>query len=162
MSIAGKAVLARDKGLPANDHAAEHLMIACAYVRVPVQVRYLILHRHGGVWMDTDVIFFQDMTHTLLTSYQFIMRWTNGHVMRLEAGSALTHRLLETAKRLPGNHPNFEEEIVEQICKPVGYVPAHDSYNNMDIYNTCLLRLLMKINNAGPPDAILYDLPLGT
>lgn len=31
----------------------------------------------------------------------------------------------------------------------------------MDIYNTCLFRMLNKLNNTGPPDAVLYDMPLG-
>jgi hypothetical protein len=38
---------------------------------------------------------------------------------------------------------------------------AHPMYNSTDIYNTCLFPLLLCNNNTGPPDAILYDFPLG-
>jgi hypothetical protein len=34
-------------------------------------------------------------------------------------------------------------------------------YGFTDIYNGCLLRLLLRFNNTGPPDAVLYDMPLG-
>lgn len=38
---------------------------------------------------------------------------------------------------------------------------AHPKYNGSDIYNTCLFRVLKRNNNTGPPDAVLYDFPLG-
>jgi len=34
-------------------------------------------------------------------------------------------------------------------------------YGYTDIYNGCLFRLLLRFNNTGPPDAVLYDMPLG-
>jgi hypothetical protein len=34
-------------------------------------------------------------------------------------------------------------------------------YGFTDIYNGCLFRLLLRHNNTGPPDAVLYDMPLG-
>jgi hypothetical protein len=36
-----------------------------------------------------------------------------------------------------------------------------DRYGFTDIYNGCLFRLLLRFNNTGPPDAVLYDMPLG-
>jgi hypothetical protein len=36
-----------------------------------------------------------------------------------------------------------------------------DRYGYTDIYNGCLFRLLLQFNNTGPPDAVLYDMPLG-
>lgn len=38
---------------------------------------------------------------------------------------------------------------------------AHPKYNSSDVYNTCLFRVLLRNNNSGPPDAVLYDFPLG-
>jgi hypothetical protein len=34
-------------------------------------------------------------------------------------------------------------------------------YAGTDVYNTCLFRLLMRHNNTGPQNAVLYDMPLG-
>jgi len=28
-----------------------------------------------GFWMDNDVVLYQDLTHLLSTSLQFVMRW---------------------------------------------------------------------------------------
>ncbi|WP_373533662.1 hypothetical protein [Microcoleus sp.] len=112
--------------------------------------------------MDTDVIFYQDLTHLLQTSYQFTMRWQNIHVLRLEANSSLTRRMMQVATTMPQNHPDFEKEIIDKLCKKNGYYQlVAGSYKFMDIYNACLFRLLLKFNNTGPPDAVLYDLPLG-
>lgn len=36
-----------------------------------------------------------------------------------------------------------------------------DRYGFTDIFNGCLFRLLLRFNNTGPPDAVLYDMPLG-
>eukprot|EP00877_Chromochloris_zofingiensis_P011225 jgi/Chrzof1/6356/Cz18g05150.t1 len=38
---------------------------------------------------------------------------------------------------------------------------VHPAYHGTDIYNGCLLRLVKRINNTGPTDAVLYDWPLG-
>eukprot|EP00882_Tetradesmus_deserticola_P022931 GHRQ01024937.1.p1 GENE.GHRQ01024937.1~~GHRQ01024937.1.p1 ORF type:complete len:245 (+),score=28.13 GHRQ01024937.1:74-808(+) len=43
----------------------------------------------------------------------------------------------------------------------VQMLQAHSDYNGSDIYNTCLHRVLLRVNNTGPPAAVLYDLPLG-
>jgi hypothetical protein len=29
----------------------------------------------AGFWMDNDVVLYQDVSHLLATSYQFVMRW---------------------------------------------------------------------------------------
>jgi hypothetical protein len=29
----------------------------------------------AGMWMDNDVVLYQDLTHLLSVSYQFVMRW---------------------------------------------------------------------------------------
>lgn len=38
-------------------------------------VRLMLLHKYGGLWMDNDVVLYNDVTHLLATSYQFVMRW---------------------------------------------------------------------------------------
>ena len=38
-------------------------------------VRIMLLHKYGGLWMDNDVVLYNDVTHLLATSYQFVMRW---------------------------------------------------------------------------------------
>lgn len=37
-------------------------------------VRIIALHKYGGLWMDNDVVLYNDVTHLLATSYQFVMR----------------------------------------------------------------------------------------
>ena len=44
---------------------------------------------------------------------------------------------------------------------PLPAAQAHPMYKGTDIYNTCLHRVLLRVNNTGPPGAVLYDLPLG-
>uniref|UniRef100_A0A383VQR7 Uncharacterized protein n=1 Tax=Tetradesmus obliquus TaxID=3088 RepID=A0A383VQR7_TETOB len=124
-------------------------------------VRIMLLHKYGHFWMDNDVVLYRDVSHLLDTCYQFVTRWTNLHVMRMDPGSKLSHRAMQTALRMPLNHPNFTGEVLDKLCKPNGYIPAHPMYNNTDIYNTCLFRVLIRNNNTGPPDAVLYDFPLG-
>eukprot|EP00879_Flechtneria_rotunda_P011521 GHRR01012035.1.p1 GENE.GHRR01012035.1~~GHRR01012035.1.p1 ORF type:complete len:352 (+),score=65.71 GHRR01012035.1:946-2001(+) len=124
-------------------------------------VRTLILHKYGGVWMDNDVIFYQDVTHLMAASYQFVLRWMNLHIMHIKAGSQLSHRAMQLAKTMPLNHPNFYQEIIQQRCVPNGYFQiAPHRYNHTDVYNACLYRLLLRHNNTGAVDNILYDMPL--
>lgn len=152
---------------PGQRQRCRNLLIHCITVALMVspdtalQVRILVLYHHGGMWMDNDVIFFQDVSHLLLTSYQFVMRWTNNHILRVAARSPLATRIMEVASTMPFDTPNFEEEIINKRCKPVDYRPAHRSYEFQDVYNTCLYRLVLKVNNTGPADAVLYDQPLG-
>ncbi|KAF8064648.1 hypothetical protein HT031_003449 [Scenedesmus sp. PABB004] len=137
----------------------EHMPHAGSYSDV---VRILLLHKYGGFWMDNDAVLYNDVSHLLLTGYQFVMRWMNLHIMRYAAGSALSVRAMELARSMPIDHPRFKEEIIEKRCKPHGYyqlVPA--SYGFTDVFNGCLHRLLLRFNNTGPPGAVLYDLPLG-
>lgn len=49
-------------------------------------VRILLLHKYGGLWIDNDVIFYQDLSHLLNIAPQFVTRWLNLHVMYLHAG----------------------------------------------------------------------------
>jgi hypothetical protein len=111
--------------------------------------------------MDNDVLLLRDLHPLLAVSYQFIMRWTNAHCMLMFKGSPLLRKLMELAKSLPLNHPNFKEDIMEKICKPVGYIQvAPGEYANTDIYNSCLFRVLRhKHNNFAAPD-LMYELPL--
>jgi hypothetical protein len=44
--------------------------------------------------------------------------------MRIEPGSQLSYRAMQTALRLPLNHPNFKKEIIGQLCKANGYSPV--------------------------------------
>lgn len=125
-------------------------------------VRILVLNKYGGMWMDNDVVLYQDLTHLLSVSYQFVMRWMNLHIMRMEKGSPLMQRALRLATSLPLNHPSFEETIINKLCKPNGYYQIVAArYGYTDIYNGCLFRLLLRFNNTGPPDAVLHDMPLG-
>ncbi|WIA30057.1 hypothetical protein OEZ86_000152 [Tetradesmus obliquus] len=124
-------------------------------------VRILLLHKYGDFWMDNDVVLYTDVTHLLDTSYQFVMRWMNLHIMRMQPGSELTHRAMRLATLLPLDHPRFQQDVMDKLCKPNGYMPAHPMYKGTDIYNSCLHRVLLRVNNTGPPGAVLYDLPLG-
>eukprot|EP00878_Enallax_costatus_P018899 GHUV01019922.1.p1 GENE.GHUV01019922.1~~GHUV01019922.1.p1 ORF type:complete len:143 (+),score=14.09 GHUV01019922.1:188-616(+) len=126
-------------------------------------VRIMLLHKYGGLWMGNDVVLYNDVTHLLATSYQFVMRWMNLHIMYMAANFTLTRRAMELAKTMPLNHPNFMEEIIDKRCKPHRYYQlVAANYRHTDIYNSCLHRLLLRFNNTGlPPEATLYDLPLG-
>jgi hypothetical protein len=75
----------------------------------------------AGFWMDNDVLLLRDLHPLLAVSYQFIMRWTNAHCMLMFKGSLLLRKLMELARQLPLNHPKFKEDVIEKICKPVGY-----------------------------------------
>ncbi|WIA33895.1 hypothetical protein OEZ86_006994 [Tetradesmus obliquus] len=135
-----------------------HLTMPAAWADL---VRLMLLHKYGHFWMDNDVVLYRDVSRLLDTCYQFVTRWTNNHVMRIEPGSQLSFRIMATALRMPFNHKNFTGEIMEKLCKPNGYITAHPKYNSSDIYNTCLFRVLLRNHNSGPPDAVLYDFPLG-
>jgi hypothetical protein len=50
---------------------------------------------------------------------------------------------------------------VLHTCVLLDGMQAHPMYKGTDIYNTCLHRVLLRVNNTGPPGAVLYDLPLG-
>lgn len=52
----------------------------------------------------------------------WLRRWTNNHAMRIEPGSQLSFRIMETALRMPFNHKNFTGEVMEKLCKPNGYI----------------------------------------
>lgn len=45
----------------------------------------------------------------------------NLHIMRMEKGSKLMQRALKLATTLPLNHPDFENTIINKLCKPNGY-----------------------------------------
>lgn len=45
----------------------------------------------------------------------------NLHIMRMEKGSRLMQRALKLATSLPLNHPDFENTIINKLCKPNGY-----------------------------------------
>ena len=48
-----------------------------------------------------------------------------------------------------------------QMCKPAGYFVVVDFDNFTDIWAFCALRLVIRNDNTGAPDNILYDQPLG-
>lgn len=53
-------------------HCAQspHLQLAAAAAACAVLCCALT-----GMWMDNDVVLYQDLTHLLSISYQFVMRW---------------------------------------------------------------------------------------
>lgn len=51
------------------------------------------------------------------------------------------------------------QHITYVVCWLLQITP--EVYHGTDIYNGCLLRLAKRVNNTGPPDAVLYDWPLG-
>ncbi|BDA47547.1 hypothetical protein COCOBI_10-3950 [Coccomyxa sp. Obi] len=125
-------------------------------------VRYILLHNYGGLWIDGDTVLMQDVYGvTVKVGYQFAMRWMNAHVFYVKRQSPLSKRILAITKTMPLNHPNFEQEIVEKICKPAGYFVVVDFDNFTDIWAFCVLRLVIHNDNTGAPDNILYDQPLG-
>jgi hypothetical protein len=68
---------------------------------------------------------------------------------------------MKVAMTIPLNHPEFESYVLDTVCNPAGYQPlVYERYKNTDIYNACLFRLLMKFNNTGAPDEVLYDMPM--
>lgn len=78
--------------------------------------RLLCLHKHGGVYIDMDVVVLRDFSPIL--PYEFMYQWgasgtfenepvirQNGAIMRLKAYSQLCHDLLNELARTPAN-PN--------------------------------------------------------
>jgi hypothetical protein len=65
------------------------------------------------------------------------------------------HNTVSDNVPLQNAHPDLH------LCMDLHLLQAHHSYNHTDVYNTCLFRLLIRNNNTGPPDAVLYDFPLG-
>jgi hypothetical protein len=55
-----------------------------------------------------------------------LSRWTNQHVLRMDPGSQLSHRAMRTALQLPLNDPNFEQDVLDKVCKPNGYIPVRE------------------------------------
>jgi len=45
----------------------------------------------------------------------------NLHIMRMEKGSRLMQRALQLATTMPLNHPDFNNTIIDKLCKPNGY-----------------------------------------
>ncbi|GBF93069.1 hypothetical protein Rsub_05680 [Raphidocelis subcapitata] len=146
-----------------GDHAAvKAAMIAPAtYTDL---LRLVILHNYGGAWVDYDLIFYTDLTHLLSVSYQLSLRWTNNNFMFHRRRSPLSRRLLRLALRMPVDHPRFKEDVIDGICRPVGYYQSDAAaYAFTDVFNMCLLRLALKTNNSlaeSGPEGLLVDVPL--
>jgi hypothetical protein len=62
-----------------------------------------------------------------------LRRWTNLHVMRMDAGSTLNDRAMQAALQLPLNHPHFDQEVIEKVCRPNGYIQVSTPYSNTNI-----------------------------
>jgi hypothetical protein len=45
----------------------------------------------------------------------------NNHIIRIEKNSRLIQRALKLAVTMPLNHPDFQNTIIEKLCKPNGY-----------------------------------------
>ncbi|KAG2491638.1 hypothetical protein HYH03_010009 [Edaphochlamys debaryana] len=139
-------------------------------------VRLLLLHRYGGLWVDTDVVLLRDLYPvTVQIGLQYNMRWTNNHVLYLHAGSPLATRMLRHVADMPYWDERTASGYVEDVCKPAGYRTAHVRYGNTDIYNICVARLAAAYNGTRGAeggaegaeggeedlDAVLFSQPLG-
>ncbi len=51
--------------------------------------------------------------------------------------------------------------MLSQVCRPNGYFTVVDFENLSDIWAFCVLRLVIRKDNSGAPDNIMYDQPLG-
>lgn len=75
-------------------------------------------------------------------------RWMNLHVMRMQPGSELTHRVMRLATLLPLDHPRFQQEVMDKHCKPAGYMTVSSCCTAMGVLLlldvTLLQRLLLK------------------
>lgn len=93
-----------------------------------------------GLWMDNDVVFYQDLTHLLSTSYQFVMRWWVPHGLALGVGNQ--HGMCESAWLLCSKKPCGWTAAVtihlgvhcqtgigqsQQACGPAGVLTRHAS-----------------------------------
>jgi hypothetical protein len=45
----------------------------------------------------------------------------NNHIMRMDKNSLLLQRAFQVAKLMPLNHPDFQNSIIDKLCKPNGY-----------------------------------------
>lgn len=71
-------------------------------------------------------------------------RWTNNHVVRVEPGSKLSHRIMQTALLMPFNHPYYQGEVMNKLCKPNGYVTVRASQHYLHSNCWQLLSLLLQ------------------
>lgn len=77
-----------------------------------------------GFWIDNDVFLYNNIYPLLVSGYQFVPRWVNIHVIKVDKRSALARRVLQLAVRMPYNHPQFQQEVMSKICAPAKYAPV--------------------------------------
>ena len=91
------------------------------------------------------------------------MRWVNNHVYFMKARSPLGLRVLNTVAGLPFEDSTaWRQNIIRDVCRTVGYRPVTDPVKFRDVYNVCVLQLVMAAeeNYRDEIDDILYDHPL--
>ncbi|KAF9433701.1 hypothetical protein BGZ76_009096 [Entomortierella beljakovae] len=67
------------------------------------EARFLILNRHGGIYLDADVLLLRDMSPFFDSGLEFAYEWSNTRmyntaVLRLFPGSSVARRILDGAK----------------------------------------------------------------
>ncbi|KAG0026960.1 hypothetical protein BGZ81_005976 [Podila clonocystis] len=67
------------------------------------EVRFLILYRYGGMYLDADTLLLRDMSPIYDTGLEFAYEWSNlkiynTAIMKLDMGSAVARRILDGAK----------------------------------------------------------------
>ncbi|KAG0019043.1 hypothetical protein BGZ82_000271, partial [Podila clonocystis] len=67
------------------------------------EVRFLILYRYGGMYLDADTLLLRDMSPIYDTGLEFAYEWSNlkiynTAIMKLDKGSAVARRILDGAK----------------------------------------------------------------
>ncbi len=91
------------------------------------------------------------------------MRWVNNHVYFVKARSPLSLRILRTVASLPfENSKAWRNGVVKKICGPSGYRPVTDYVQFRDVYNICVLQVVMAAeeNSSDDPNNVLFDHPL--
>jgi len=95
-------------------------------------VRYVVLHKHGGLWFDSDVLFLRDMSSLL--SYEWAYPWSK----RGPGGLPENHTLNAALLRLfPGSAAN--NDMISRIAKEGipfglwGLTPLRDNKKHKDL-----------------------------
>ena len=70
--------------------------------------RYIVLHRHGGIYLDTDVLVARDLLHLVGTDCEWgaSANWHyNNHIMVMRQGSPSAEFLVRAVAKYPWNRP---------------------------------------------------------
>ncbi|KAF9926820.1 hypothetical protein FBU30_003674 [Linnemannia zychae] len=106
------------------------------------EARFLILNRHGGIYLDADVLLLKDMSPFFDSGYEFAYEWSstgmyNTAILRLFPNSSVARRILDGAKtrelellqaklkeqrasqedQEEENDSEFEDEVEESLSK---------------------------------------------